>query len=168
MANNFTYDGIGLALTKRFEGLSLKSYRDVAGNWTIGYGHKSIGVKGGQVITLAQATALLAADTKSAEIVVNRCVTFALTQDEFDGLVDLAFNVGVYAFASSELVRYLNAGKTTLAEAQFPVWDHAGGRVVSNLLARREAEEKLFETTAAPVVVAAGSITPIATMMSAK
>lgn len=145
MANNFTYSTTGLTLTKRFEGLRLQSYQDIAGHWTIGYGHKGQGVRPNQTITQAQATALLEADLRAAETVVNRCVKYQLTQNEFDALVDMAYNIGIGAFASSELVAYLNEGKLPLAEGQFDVWCHAGGRVVAQLLTRRQAELALFE-----------------------
>ena len=150
MPNNFTYDTVGTALTERFEGLRLESYQDAAGNWTIGYGHKGLGVKEGQTITPAAALALLEADIRSAALVVNKCVTYPLDQDEFDALVDLAYNIGVGAFACSELVRYLNDGKVALAAGEFAEWCHAGGRCVSGLLVRRKAELALFETATAP------------------
>lgn len=149
MPNNLTYGALGTALTERFEGLKLEAYQDVAGNWTIGYGHKGVGVKEGQTITPAAALVLLEADIRSAEMVVNQCVTYPLNQNQFDALVDLAYNIGVGAFACSTLVRYLNDGEVALAAAEFSEWCHSGGRVVSGLLLRRNAEMSLFETPVA-------------------
>ncbi len=50
-----TINDAGLNLIKSFEGLRLDAYRDVAGIWTIGYGHIR-GVSEGMTITEEQAT----------------------------------------------------------------------------------------------------------------
>ncbi len=146
-ANNFTYSSNGLSLTEQFEGVRLTAYQDQVGVWTIGYGHTGPDVHPGLVITQDQATALLAADVADAAACVNQNVTFQLTQNEFDGLVDFVFNLGKGAFEQSTLLRDLNAGDCTAAAAQFDAWDHAGGMVVAGLLRRRQAECTMFEGT---------------------
>jgi len=133
-----------MALTQQFEGLKLTAYRDVAGIWTIGYGHTGKDVYAGRVITHQEALALLAADLHAAISVVNLRVKVPLTQNQFDALVDFAFNAGIGAFVTSTLLRDLNAGDYTGAAAQFVLWDHAGGKVVPGLLKRRQAEAELF------------------------
>ena len=45
----------GLDLIKEFEGRSLKAYKCVAGNWTIGYGHTKGVNQNTQPITQQQA-----------------------------------------------------------------------------------------------------------------
>lgn len=153
---NFTYSQNGLNLTEEFEGLRLTAYQDQVGVWTIGYGHTGSDVHAGLTITRDQANTLLMQDTASAAAAVNRLVTVALNQDEFDALVDFVFNLGQNAFAGSRLLRKLNAGDFVGAAAEFPKWDHAGGQVVPGLLRRREAEQQLFQrgvqqtATAAP------------------
>jgi lysozyme len=144
--NNLTYSGDGLSLTEQFEGCELTAYQDQVGVWTIGYGHTGADVTPGLTITQDQAQALLAQDVTSAAACVNNVVTVALTQDEFDAVVDFVFNLGAGAFTGSTLLRNLNAGDFTGAAAQFDLWDHAGGAVVAGLLRRRQAEDALFNT----------------------
>lgn len=142
--NNFQYDNQGLALTEGFEGCDLKSYPDVRGIWTIGYGHTGADVVEGLVITQAQAEALLVSDVAAAAACVNHAVQVAITQDEFDALVDFTFNVGRGNFVTSTLLRKLNAGDIAGAAEQFGLWVHAGNAVVSGLVRRRAAEAELF------------------------
>src|SRR5215468_3101457 len=60
----------GLDLIKSSEGLRLESYQDVAGIWTVGYGHIK-NVTSGMTITEAQATAFLRQDVADAEQTVD-------------------------------------------------------------------------------------------------
>lgn len=145
MPNNLTYSGSDLALTEQFEGCQLTAYQDVAGVWTIGYGHTGPDVSPGLTITQDQAAQLLQQDVASAAACVNQAVTVALNQDEFDALVDFVFNLGQGAFRSSTMLRDLNAGDFAGAAGEFDKWDHAGGKVVAGLLRRRQAEEALFQ-----------------------
>ena len=142
--NQFTYGGKGLALTEQFEGCRLTAYQDQVGVWTIGYGHTGPEVCAGLSVTQEQASALLQKDVSSAADFVNKSVMVALTQEEFDALVDFVFNLGAGAFQKSTLLHLLNAGDFAAAAAQFAVWDRAGGAVVAGLLRRRQAETALF------------------------
>jgi lysozyme len=139
----YTYSRDGLHLTEQFEACRLTAYRDVKGVWTIGYGHTR-GVYEGMVITQAQAEAFLLEDVKAASDAVNRLVTIAITQDEFDALVDFAFNCGIGALTGSTLLKDLNDGNFSAASDQFEVWDHASGQVIVGLLRRRLAEKAEF------------------------
>lgn len=148
--NNLSYGKDGLALTESFEGVRLTAYQDQVGVWTIGYGHTGPDVHAGLTITQEQANELLLRDVASAVACVNRLVTVQLTQDEFDALADFVFNVGSGNFASSSVLRDLNASNFVDAASQFERWDHAGGEVVAGLLRRRQAEAELFQTGGAP------------------
>lgn len=145
MPNNLIYGGNDLALTEQFEGCQLTAYQDIAGIWTIGYGHTGPDVTPGLTITQDQATQLLQQDVASAAGCVNQSVILPLNQDEFDALVDFVFNLGQGAFKSSTMLKDLNAGDFADAANEFDKWDHAGGKVVAGLLRRRQAEEALFE-----------------------
>lgn len=138
----------GLDLIKKSEGFRGQVYRDVAGFPTIGYGHL---IKPGETfpngITEPQAAAILSSDVQEAEQAVARLVKVALTQGQFDALVDFCFNLGAGRLASSTLLRDLNAGNHNSAAAQLLSWDHAGGVVVSGLKARREAELLLWNSS---------------------
>lgn len=133
----------GRVFVKGDEGLKLTAYRKKGDVWTIGWGHTR-GVTEGQTITEAQAEALLSADLAIAEKAVNDAVGVTITQNQFDALVDFAFNLGGHALASSTLIRKLNAGDTMGAALEFPKWDHEGAEVLSGLLTRRLAERDLF------------------------
>lgn len=135
----------GLDLIKKFEGFSSHVYRDVAGNLTIGYGHKLLQKdnypKG---ITEAEASCILGKDVSAAEYAVARLVKVPLVQGQFDALVDFVFNLGETRLAESTLLKSLNAGKYAFASQQLLLWDHADGRVIADLKARRQAEFNLW------------------------
>jgi GH24 family phage-related lysozyme (muramidase) len=67
-----------------------------------------------------------------------------LTQNRFDALISFTYNLGGSALASSTLLKKLNAKDYKGAAAEFPKWNKAGGKVVSGLTKRRDAEMELF------------------------
>ncbi len=54
-------------------------------------------------------------------------VAVPLTQNQFDALVSLIYNIGEGNFASSTLLKMLNAGNYRGAADQFLVWDKSKG-----------------------------------------
>jgi lysozyme len=140
-----TYSQSGESITKQFESCQLTAYRDIKGVLTIGWGHTGLDVTEGLVWTQEQADAQLLSDIQWASDCVNHEVTVALTQPEFDALVDLCYNIGCGNFSGSTLVRVLNSGDYAEAAKQFDLWDHAGGQVVAGLLRRRQAETDEFQ-----------------------
>jgi lysozyme len=139
-----TYSQNGLALTRQFEGLHLTAYADPVGIWTIGYGHTGPGVHPGLTVSREQADALLSADVIRTASAVNKLVTVPINQNQFDALVDFAFNLGPGALASSTLLHCINTGDFSAAAREFPRWDRATGRITPGLLRRRLAEVALF------------------------
>lgn len=135
----------GIRFIESKEGCKLVAYRDVVGIWTIGVGHTGPDVTPGKRITQAEADAILAADLGKFERTINAEVKVPLTQNQFDALVSLAFNIGSGAFGKSTLLKKLNAKDYAGAATAFLSWNRAVGRVVAGLVARREAEMKLFE-----------------------
>lgn len=141
----------GLELLKRSEGLRTRSYLDVNGLPTIGYGHRlAAGESFPGGIGEEQATALLTADLRTAEQAVARLVKVPLTQGQFDALVDFVFNLGQGRLAASTLLKDLNAGQYEAAATQLLRWDHAAGQENAGLKARREAEFRLWHAAQAP------------------
>jgi lysozyme len=136
----------GLALIESFEGCELTAYQDVAGVWTIGYGHTGSDVHPGQTITQQEATTLLMSDVHGFEVAVNNLVAHNVTPNQFAALVSFAYNVGSGALAGSTLLRDLNAGDIAGAADQFLQWTLAGGTPQAGLLRRRQAERNLFLT----------------------
>jgi lysozyme len=147
--NNYEYSDAGLALTKSFEGSSLTAYQDVAGIWTIGYGHTGPSLLEGMKISQADADALLRADLAEAVRCVRNAITEPITQGQFDAMVDFCFNVGRGNFLQSSLRRKVNLGDHAGAAGQFGLWINAGGKPVDGLIRRRAAERALFTGTAA-------------------
>jgi lysozyme len=139
------YSKTGLQLTEQFEGLRLTAYQDQVGRWTIGYGHTA-GVQAGDTCTQEQAEAWLQQDVSWAVQTVNMYVKIALTQGEFDALVDFVFNLGSGTFQHSGLLTLVNQRQFAPAAIEFEKWDHAGGQVVAGLLRRRLAEEAEFKS----------------------
>ena len=142
-------------MIKGFEGLWLKAYQDVAGVWTIGWGSTRYAngtrVKKGDVLLNREcADDLFDRTLAPFEDVVNRAVKVPLTQNQFNALVDFAYNVGDGALEISTLLKRLNAGDYEGAAEQFLVWDEVtdpatGKRVVNeDLVKRRQKEKALF------------------------
>lgn len=137
----------GRRLIERFEGLRLDAYRDIAGVWTIGYGHTGPAAKPGAHITKERAQELLEIDLDRFERCVQRAITAPMNQNQFDAFVAFAYNIGCAAFTRSTAVLRFNDG-----DAPEPVvaawgwWVRAGGRRVEGLVKRRRAEIDLFLT----------------------
>ena len=116
--------------------------------WTIGFGTtvypNGIKVKKGDTCTEAQAKAYMAHDLKKFETAVNNAVTVPLSQNQFDALVSLAYNIGTNAFSGSTLVKKLNSNDFRGAADQFDVWVNAGGKRMQGLVNRRGKEKALF------------------------
>lgn len=139
----------GLAFLSREEGLRTEPYNDSAGHATIGVGHL---IHRGPVtaadrakfrgFTRADAVALLRRDVSSRERAVDRLVHVGLSQNEFDALVSLVFNIGEgeAGFAGSTVRRKLNAGDRHGAADAFLMWKRGG----PGLIFRRRRERALF------------------------
>lgn len=138
----------GMELLKKSEGFRNSVYLDVAGLPTIGYGHRLLHPESfPSGIDEPQAAELLASDVRDAEQAVQRLVKVPLAQGHFDALVDFCFNLGAGRFASSTLLKCLNAGKYDEAMNELLRWDRAGGKEIPALKVRREAEAKLWQST---------------------
>ena len=138
-------------------GFAATPYNNPAGNAAIGYGHL---LHDGNVdatdqanypnpIDQAQATALLTQDTAKAVDAVNKDVKVALTQDQFDAMVDFTYNEGSDAFAKSTLLKDLNNNQFGQVPAQLEQWVYGAvngnDAVIPGLVNRRNDESNLFE-----------------------
>ena len=140
----------GLNLIKEFEGLKFKPYQDVIGIWTIGIGTTVYpnGQKVNQsdpqineIVSLLYLTHDLEYFCKQ----VDAYTTDAVNQSQFDALVSFGYNCGVGNLKSSTLLKKVNINPNdpTIA-AEFLKWNRAGGKVVSGLTRRRQAESDLY------------------------
>ena len=140
----------GVALIKEFEGIKLDAYQDVAGIWTIGYGHIK-GVTPGMHISMEEAERTLKDDLGGTEAAVDDATKGAATTDnQFAAMVAFAFNVGTANFRQSTLLKDHLAGKYQDAADAFLLWNKArvGGvlQPVAGLTRRRSAERELYLT----------------------
>lgn len=138
----------GIALIKQFEGCKLTAYQDSVGVWTIGYGWTQPvdgkPIRAGMTIKQETAERLLKTGLVSYESDVSRLVKVGLTQGQFDALVSFTYNLGARSLSTSTLLRKLNAGDYAGAANEFQRWNKAGGKVLTGLTRRREAERALF------------------------
>ena len=136
----------GLDLIKKFEGFKANSYKDIAGYPTIGYGHKIVQGEVFGTINVTEATALLMKDVQWAVTTINKYVQVQLNQNQFDALVSFTYNVGAHAFATSTMLKLINAGKLGEAANEFSKWSNAGGVKSRGLADRRLNEREYFLT----------------------
>jgi lysozyme len=134
----------GINKIKNREGFSARPYKDIAGYWTVGYGHKMGALESYDTIDDATATKLLASDLATAENGVNSLVSVKLTQSQFDALVSFIYNVGVGAFKRSTMLKLINSGNYQNAALEFRKWAYAGGKLSNGLINRRNSEAAQF------------------------
>jgi GH24 family phage-related lysozyme (muramidase) len=135
----------GIALIKSFEGLRLDAYRCPSGVLTMGYGHtgKVDGKKIilGMKITEQKADELLHKDVVKFEKNVMRYnKRYNWTQNEFDALVDFAFNTG-----SINQLTALGTRKKVLLSQKILLYNKSKkGKVLNGLTIRRNIERIHF------------------------
>lgn len=138
---------IGLDLIKSYETLQLTAYRALKTEkyLTIGYGHYGPDVKEGQTITKEEATELLQQDVQTAENELNQLIrqNVLLTQNQFDALCSLVFNIGVGNFRKSTLRKKL-LNHIQSVECEFMKWVYSDGHYIQGLYNRRKKEVELF------------------------
>lgn len=150
----------GLALLKQFEAFKARAYICPAGKPTIGYGHVILASEANlktTVLSEAQSTALLQRDLVRFEKAVFTAVMVPLSQQQFDALVLLCFNIGPGSlrmgtgFAGSSVAAAINSkcAESTIRTNWYKwnkITDPATGqKVVSNgLVVRRQKEADLY------------------------
>lgn len=152
----------GIALMHSFEDCRLRAYPDpkTGGKpYTIGWGNTQYAdgrpVGPNDVISQARADEEFAFDLITFETMIEQTVKVPLTQNQFDALVSIVYNVGpgnkaksgilrLKSGQPSTLLRLLNAGDYKGAADQFDVWISKGSAVEKGLRRRRAAEKALF------------------------
>lgn len=133
------------ALVRQFEGCELVPYEDVAGKWTVGFGHRCGPAESrDEPITEDRAMQLLDADLDIANGCVNALVRVPLNDNQRIALISFVFNLGCGRLRNSTLLRKLNDGDYDGAATEFLRWAMAGGEPVRGLMRRRAAEQQLF------------------------
>lgn len=140
----------GLQDIRAYESLRLNAYRDGNGVPTIGYGatryENGQRVQMGDTITYERAEQLLLWYVRrECEVPINALVVVPLNQDQFDSLCALVYNIGAAQFATSTLLKVINAGNDPGAVAEQIVrWRKDNGEDVRGLWRRRCREAELY------------------------
>lgn len=133
-------------ILKSYETLQLHAYNDGTGVWTIGWGHTGPEVKPGLVWTPEQADEQLDKDFLSYEQGVEKMLAKPMSQQQFDAVVDMAYNTGLGGAAA--VIKKFNAGDMLGAIMEFAEWDEAnfgqGLRPSQGLVRRRTRELARF------------------------
>ena len=140
----------GLELIKEFEGLSLKPYLDVVNIPTIGWGNTFY--EDGTKVTLKDQPVTKERANELLEKIVNKdfadkifpLIKVKVTQNQFDAMVSLAYNIGTGSFLKSTLLKKVNVSDFIGASNEFLRWNKAGGKELLGLTKRREREKQLF------------------------
>lgn len=142
----------GYKLICNFEGLSLKPYLCSAKIPTIGYGNTYY-PDGKRVtlldnpITKEQAFEMFKVIADKFAKRVTSLLLKEVTQNQFNSLVSLAYNIGINNFATSTLLKKVNANPKDVSIAnEFKRWNKAGGKVVDGLVNRRLSEVVNYAT----------------------
>lgn len=154
-----TFSSAGNEKLKAYEKFVGKPYRDIAKKWTIGYGNTYYENRKAVSQFDAAITEKRAAELKNNVINMDFApavnLMFAeqikkgeVTQNMFDALILLSYNIGVRGLAGSSVAKYLKAGKKQAAADAFLPWNKItenGVLVFSRgLQNRREKERALF------------------------
>ncbi len=142
----------GLQELKADEGFEARAYKDgktALGKqlYSIGYGHQITagdGLTPQMIITPEYGERLLLQDVASRERAVSDAVKTTLTQNQFDALVRLAYNIGITAFKTSTLVQRLNVRDFPGVRVEFAKWNKFEGKPYAPLIARRAREYAQF------------------------
>jgi lysozyme len=130
----------GRKLIQEFEGFSLTAYPDAAG-YSIGYGH--YGAAKGQTITREEADKLFKNDVVKYEVSVSLTTPVA-TQDQFDAMTSLTYNIGTAGFAKSTVAVRHNMKDYTGAADAFLMWNKSQGEILPVLDVRRKKERNIY------------------------
>lgn len=133
-----------LEFISQWEGFSAKAYWDAPGKvWTCGYGHTRQVTKD-TTCTKAKAREWMKADC-AAIVRFLDAEDLNITQQQFDALVDFAYNVGLGNLRKSTLLRLVRHSSPKEAVMdEFRKWTKAGGKVMKGLAIRREGEAMLY------------------------
>src|SRR5574344_854222 len=145
-ANKISQNGVNFI--KKWEGMKLNSYADSVGVWTIGYGTTRINgvpVTKGMTITESSAEEYLRKDIKNiSESAISKHVKVPLNQNQYDALCSFIYNLGEANFLKSTLLKKLNQSDYESIPNEIKKWNKAGGKVLTGLVNRRQAEADLW------------------------
>lgn len=135
---------------KNQEGFNEVAYKPLKSDrWTIGYGstyyEDGTPVKEGDTITEETANQLCdnSIDKVARELSQRRIPT-TVTQNQFDALVSLVYNIGLSNFNTSNTCKLFYAGESITDK--FGRWIYSDGKVVPGLVTRRRKEKQVYDS----------------------
>lgn len=116
-------------------------------NETIGYGHVIEPGENYTYLTQDEAQALLINDLGVYVASVQKEFQgVTLSQNQFDALVDICYNLGPYAWPKLNLTADVKSGASAdVIHKDMDALDHVGGQESQGLLNRREADFQMYE-----------------------
>ncbi|MEN3168744.1 lysozyme [Gluconobacter sp. OJB] len=131
------------------EGCKLEPYQDSGGVWTCGVGFTYFQ---GKPVTESYPSNLTIEECHSeleknvSEIYQDICslVKVDMSDDQYVSLCSFVYNIGIYAFEHSTMLKLINENKLSSASEQFILWNHVNGVVCNGLTNRRRKEQSLF------------------------
>lgn len=136
----------GLVFLASLEGVALSKYLCSAGVVTIGVGATKSEIPdiaewpASKTITVEDAFDLLDKSIVRYENAINKALKVEVTQNQFDALVSIAYNIGTHGAATSTFMRRINTGASMSAiTAAILMWDKP-----KEIIGRRKKEVELF------------------------
>ena len=148
--NLMKLDNNGYKLIQKFEGLKLNAYQDSVGIWTIGFGNityeNGTKVKKGDKISQDRAEQIFSYYADKFARNVDAIITNKnITQNQFNAVVSLAYNIGLANFQKSTLLKKLNTNNNDKTiKDEFLKWVNASGKRSQGLVNRRTEEANLY------------------------
>lgn len=127
------------------EGRRYYAYQDVVGVWTVCDGHTGTDIRRGHRYTDRECDNLLKADLRKVARDIDPLIKVRIPDPTRAALYSFTYNVGSGAFASSTLLKKLNAGDVPGACKELQRWTYAGGKQWKGLITRREIEREVCE-----------------------
>lgn len=115
----------------------------------IGYSHlltASSGLTDIEKISKRGALELLEKDLKKVSKHLSKHINVTLTQNQFDALVCLVYDIGIKSFISSGMLDLINAGDIIGTSLKFRQWSRYKKTPVYQLIKSRKMEMSLFDT----------------------
>jgi lysozyme len=164
-----TTSALGRSALEDREGVRLEAYLDSVGVLTIGVGHTGRtsppAVYHGMKITRQQADVFLTLDLAPVEKSVNKITQGRATQNQYDALVSLGFNIGHDKLETSTVARRFASGDVQGAADAFLLWNKP-----PELVGRRRAERAQFlrpdDTTTPSLTHGLSQVTDVKSLQS--
>ncbi len=130
------------------EGFKAEAYKPLAKDkWTVGHGLTYIFgrvVNEKDKITEHASREEVNRFLDKIDISLNKKpIPTSVTQQEYDAVVSLVYNVGFTAFSTSETAKLFYEGKSI--SHKFPLWNKFNGEINLGLTNRRQKEKELYE-----------------------